>query len=171
MALVNGPIFKVAWVVDDLQGAERWFTETFGVPAWTRWNLVHCGPEHCTYRGQKADFVVDVSIGYAGDQQLELIEPKQGASIYTEHLERCGPGLHHIAFVPDDFETTLAEAVARGITVTQQGAFEGGIEFAYLDGSPGGAPNIELMKVAPAMRDYFDSLRASSAKLAAARGA
>lgn len=168
-SLLTGPIFQICWVVDDLDGSERWFTDYLGVPAWTRWDQVHFGPEHCTYRGKPADYVIDISIGYASSQQIELIEPSRGVNLYTEHLERSGPGLHHVAFLPGDFRATVAEAQRRGMAITQRGEFEGGIEYVYLDGSAGGAPHIELMKLEAPMRAYFDSLAAESARLAAAR--
>jgi catechol 2,3-dioxygenase-like lactoylglutathione lyase family enzyme len=159
MSLVQGPIFQVCWVVEDIAHSERWFTDVLGVARWTRFDDVAFGPETCTYRGRPADYSIHVSIGYAGDQQLELIEPVTGVNLYTEHLERNGPGLHHVAWVPEDFEATIAAAALQGIGVSQRGEFAGvGLEFAYLDGSGGGAPHVELMKLSPDMRRFFDSL-------------
>lgn len=160
MSLVSGPIFQVCWVVEDIDQAERWFTETLGVPRWFRFADVHFGPELCRYRGEPADYVIHVSLGYAGDQQLELIQPVLGQSLYAEHLEQHGPGLHHVAWVPDDYHGTLAAARAQGLTVTQEGKFEGiDLEFAYLDGTAGSAPHIELMKVSPEMQAMYESMK------------
>jgi hypothetical protein len=36
---------------------------------------------------------------------------------------------------------------------------DGEIRFAYVDGSAGGAPFIELATLGPAMRDFYDSMR------------
>jgi catechol 2,3-dioxygenase-like lactoylglutathione lyase family enzyme len=160
MSLVDGPIFQVAWVVDDIASAERWFADTLGVPRWQQFQDVHFRPDLCRYRGKPADFVIEVAIGYAGDQQVELIQPVRGRNIYVEHLERAGPGLHHIAFVPDDFDAAVAEAAVRGLAVTQEGSFaEGAMRFVYLDGSAGGAPNIELIQMSPQMEAFFESLK------------
>ncbi|HJP66965.1 MAG TPA: VOC family protein [Actinomycetota bacterium] len=160
MSLVDGPIFQVAWVVDDIDASERWFTETLGIPSFHRFSDVHFGPNLCRYRGEPADFVIEVGIGYAGDQQVELIQPVSGRNIYVEYLERSGPGLHHIAFVPEDFDAALAEGAARGMAVTQEGSFAGGaMRFAYLDGSAGGSPNIELIHMSPQMATFFDMLK------------
>jgi catechol 2,3-dioxygenase-like lactoylglutathione lyase family enzyme len=163
MSLVSGPIFQVCWVVEDIEIAEGWFTDTLGVPRWQRFPNVHFGPDLCRYRGEPADFVIHVAIGYAGHQQLELIQPVSGRSLYAEHLERCGPGLHHIAFAPEDFEAALAEASSRGLAVTQGGSFAGGaMRFVYLDGAAGGAPNIELLQISPEMALFFDRLKEGS---------
>jgi len=111
MSLVTGPIFQICWVVEDLDAAERHFTDQFGVARWLRLPNVH-----------------------------------------------FGPGVHHVAWVPDDFEATLAEAASRGLPIVQQGRFEGvGMEFAYLDGGPLGS-YVELMKLSEEMRAMFDSL-------------
>jgi catechol 2,3-dioxygenase-like lactoylglutathione lyase family enzyme len=160
MALVDGPIFQVAWVVEDIAASEKWFTAALGVPKWFRIPDVHFGPESCTFRGAPADYVIHVALGYAGDQQLELIQPVRGTNLYTEHIERSGPGLHHVAWVPDDFDATLASAEAAGITVTQRGRFDSpAMEYAYLDGRAGGAPHVELMRLSPEMAAFFDSIR------------
>ena len=145
-----GPITQVCWVVEDIEAAMvqhdvRWMH----IPD------VRFGPDDCTYRGAPADFVVQVAIGYSGDLQLELIAPVSGDSLYTEHLREHGPGLHHVAWEPDDFEA----AVAAAPEVVQQGSFPGvGMEFAYVPGGPLGSW-VELMRVSPDMRAIFDSLR------------
>ncbi|WP_072691334.1 VOC family protein [Rhodococcus marinonascens] len=162
-SLVGGPIFQICWVVDDIDTAERHFTQQLGVERWLRLPNVHFGPDHCTYRGKPADYVVHVSLGYAGGQQLELIQPVSGRNIYTEQLAKSGPGVHHVAWIPDDFESALAEAGRRGLPIVQQGRVEGvGMEFAYLDGGPLGS-YVELMKLSDEMRAMFDSLNPESA--------
>jgi catechol 2,3-dioxygenase-like lactoylglutathione lyase family enzyme len=157
MTLVRGPIYQVAWVVEDIAAAEGWFSAAFGVPSWTRFDDVRFGPETCTYRGQPADYSIHVSIGYAGTQQLELIEPVRGVSLYTEHLERSVPGLHHVAYVPEDLDATLAAAAEQGIEVLQRAELAGS-EYVYLDGGAGGAGCIELMRLSDAMVAFFASL-------------
>jgi catechol 2,3-dioxygenase-like lactoylglutathione lyase family enzyme len=160
MSLVAGPIFQVAWVVEDVSAAEHWFTDTLGIPRWQRFSDVHFGPDLCRYRGEPADFVIHVAVGYAGDQQVELIQPVAGRNLYVEHLERSGPGLHHIAFVPEDYEAALADAAAREMAVSQEGSFAGGaMRFVYLDGSAGGAPHIELIQMSPEMATFFERLK------------
>lgn len=153
MSLIAGPIFQVAWVVPDIAAAEQRFTDSFGVEKWLRIPGVHFGPETCTYRGQPADYTIDVALGYAGGQQLELIAPVSGTNVYTEFLDRSGPGLHHVAWIPEDYDAALAE-----FDIVQQGEFEGvGMEFAYLEGGPIGS-YVELMRLSPDMRAMFDYL-------------
>ncbi|MEV6276247.1 VOC family protein [Nocardia sp. NPDC051832] len=153
MSIIEGPIFQVAWVVHDIDAAEKRFTDDFGVEKWLRIPGVHFGPETCTYRGQPANYTIDVALGYAGGQQLELIAPVSGTNVYTEFLDRAGPGLHHVAWIPSDYDAFVAAA-----DIVQQGEFEGvGMEFAYVEGGPIGS-YVEAMRLSPDMRAMFDYL-------------
>ncbi|MEV0248601.1 VOC family protein [Nocardia sp. NPDC050712] len=155
MSLARGPIFQLCWVVADLAAATREFGALYGVQQWLTLPDVRFGPELCELRGAPAEYTISVALGYAGGQQLELIEPRAGVSLYSEHLERVGPGLHHVAWVPEDFDAALTEAGSR---VVARGAFEGaGMEFAYLEGGPLGS-YVELMRLSPQMRALFDRL-------------
>lgn len=156
--LVSEPIFQICWVVDDIAAAEREFSEKWGVQRWLRMPDLHFGPETTTYRGERADYTAHIALGYSGTQQIELIQPVSGNNLYTEFLESNGVGVHHVAYVPVDYEETLAEAERRGMPVLQQGRIGGaGMEFAYLDGGPLGG-YIELMKLTPEIRLMFESL-------------
>jgi catechol 2,3-dioxygenase-like lactoylglutathione lyase family enzyme len=158
MSLIGGPIFQIAWVVEDIAAAERAFTDRYGVQSWLRIPDVAFGPDNCTYRGAPADYTIHVSLGYAGGQQLELIEPVSGENLYTESLAAQGPGLHHVAWIPDDFDGTVRRLRADGVNIPQQGEFAGvGMEFAYIDGGPIGS-YVEIMKLSDGMRAMFDGL-------------
>jgi hypothetical protein len=156
--LSTGPIFQLCWVVEDIAAAENLFVDHYGVERWMRIPEVRFPPESCTYRGRPADFTVHVSLGYAGGQQLELIEPVAGSNIYVEHLERHGPGLHHVAWIPEDFDRTVDEAVSAGFEIAQRGSMgDVGMEFAYIEGGPVGTC-VEVMRLSDTIRQIFDSL-------------
>ncbi|WP_069161020.1 VOC family protein [Nocardia altamirensis] len=156
--IADGPIFQLCWVVEDMAAAQQRFTEHYGVARWFTVPDVRFGPEFCEFRGAPADYTITVALGYAGGQQLELIEPRGGASLYAEQLERIGPGLHHAAWVPEDYDGALDAAQAAGIEVVAQGRFEGiGMEFAYLAGGPIGS-HIELMRLSDDMKAMFDAM-------------
>jgi hypothetical protein len=158
MTVAGGPIFQIAWVVNDIGAAEKQFTDRYGVRSWLRIPDVAFGPTACSYRGAPADYSIHVSLGYAGGQQLELIQPVSGVNLYTEFLDAHGPGLHHIAWIPDDFDASIAGLRSENIEILQDGVFEGvGMEFAYIEGGPIGS-YIELMKLSDDMRALFDGL-------------
>ena len=159
--IASGPVIQVAWVTDDIDATERLLAEQFGVPSWTRIPDVVFGRETTTLRGQPVEFTAHVSLGYAGDLQLELIEPVSGPTVHREFLEAHGPGLHHVCFAVDDVDAACAAAAAAGVPVLMRGSMmDGEIEFAYVDGSRGGAPYVELARIGPGMQAFYDAVRA-----------
>jgi catechol 2,3-dioxygenase-like lactoylglutathione lyase family enzyme len=147
---------QIAWVTPDLDATEKALTTLLGAKKWVRMAAVHFGPDACTYRGRPADFVADIALSYAGDTQLELIAPVRGVSIYTEFLDRAGPGLHHICVEVDDVERALAE---RNAEVVQRGLMPGGMEFAYVSAQDAGVPYIEIAHIPPEIRAFFDYVK------------
>ena len=147
---------QIAWVTRDLDATEKALTTLLDAKKWIRMPAVHFGPDTCTYRGGPADFVADISLSYAGDTQLELIAPVKGESIYTEYLDRAGPGLHHICIEADDVERALAE---RNAEVVQRGVMPGGMEFAYVSAEAAGVPYIEIAHISPEIRAFFDYVK------------
>ena len=162
MSIATGAVFQICWVVDDLDAAEQQLTEQFGVAKFMRLNDVRFTPETSTLRGAPADYSINLSLGYAGEQQLELIQPVSGTSLYFEHLEKHGPGLHHVAWMPADYDAALRSAVTSGADVEQEGTMaDAGMRFAYLAGGPLGS-HIELMQIGPQIAAMFDRLRAAA---------
>lgn len=161
-AFLSGPITQVAWVTDDLDSTERALGAMFGPSGWTRMPDIRFGPGTCTYRGRPADFVADISLAYSGDLQLELIRPVSGKSIYTEHLERHGTGLHHVCVEVDDMAAAVETARAAGHEVVQEGSMGAGLmEFAYVEAPVAGASYVELARVGPELHAFYDTLRSS----------
>lgn len=161
MGIASGPVVQVAWVTDDIGATERLLSEQFGVPAWTRIDGVVFDAATTTVRGEPADVTLNVSLGYAGDLQLELIEPVDGPGPHREFLDAHGPGLHHVCFEVDDLDVACAAAEAARMPVLMRGSMmDGEIEFAYLDGSAGGAPYVELARIGPQMRAFYAAIKA-----------
>ncbi|MGZ6779099.1 MAG: VOC family protein [Mycobacterium sp.] len=145
---------QIAWVTTDLDATESALTTMLGAKKWIRVPNVHFGPDTCTFRGRSADFVADVSFSYAGDTQLEVIAPVSGDSVYSEFLERSGPGLHHVCVEVDDVD----EAIGGG-EVVQRGVMPGGMEFAYVSAEAAGVPYIEIAHIPPDIRAFFDYVK------------
>jgi hypothetical protein len=145
---------QIAWVTTDLTATEEALTTLLGARKWIRVPDVHFGPDSCTYRGQPADFVASISFSYAGDTQLELISPVSGESVYTEFLDRAGPGLHHICVEVDDVDAAIGTA-----EVLQRGVMPGGMEFAYVTAEAAGVPYIEIAHIPSEIRAFFDYVK------------
>ena len=160
MTIAAGPVTQLCWVTEDVAATEQFLSTHFGVPSWTRLPDIHFGPDTCTLHGEPADFTVHVSLGYAGDLQLELIQPVSGESIYTEVLATSRPGLHHLCFDVEDMDAALAAAAEAGIAVVQTGSMMGGaMRFAYLDGAAHGVPYVELAQLGPEIRAFYEAIK------------
>jgi catechol 2,3-dioxygenase-like lactoylglutathione lyase family enzyme len=160
MTIAHGRITQVCWVTDDIEAAEQLLSGQFGVGTWTRLEDIEFGPDTTTLRGEPVRFVAHISLAYAGELQLELIQPVDGPTIHAEFLEAKGPGLHHVCFEVDDMDAAVAEAEAAGVPVLMRGSMMGGeIEFAYVDGSAAGAPYVELARVGPQMRAFYAAVK------------
>ncbi|MGB0878504.1 MAG: VOC family protein [Mycobacterium sp.] len=153
---------QIAWVTRDLAATESVLTALLGAKKWVRMPGVHFGPEACTYRGQPADFVADISLSYAGDTQLELIAPVSGRNIYTEFLEQSGPGLHHICIEADDaahFDAAVRDAQREDLPVVMAGTMPGGMRFAYVSAESSGVPYIEIACIPTEIHAFFDQIK------------
>ena len=49
-----------------------------------------------------------------GDGRLELLEPTRPDSPIAKHIERRGPGLHHVCLRVDNIEVAMAELKRKG---------------------------------------------------------
>lgn len=159
--LAQTPV-QIAWVTRDLDATERALTTLLGAKKWVRMPGVHFAPDACTFRGEPADFVADISLSYAGDTQLELIAPVSGQSLYTEFLDAAGPGLHHICVEKpgvEEFEAALADAEEAGIPVLASGVMPGGMRFAYVTAGDAGVPYVEIAYIPDEIRAFFDHIK------------
>lgn len=153
---------QIAWVTHDLDVTEKALTVLLGAEKGVRTSDVRFGPDTCTHRGEPADFVAHISLSYAGDTQLEVIEPVSGESVYADFLNSSGPGLHHVCVEAGDveaFEARLRDAEQDGTPVVAQGTVPGGMRFAYLSAADAGVPYLEIAYVPPEIRRFFDYVR------------
>lgn len=155
-------VFQIGCVVTDIDAAEQQYAAWFGVPHWQCMPEVVFTPERTTYRGEPGDHAAAVSLGYTGDLQIELIQPLRGESIYSEFLERCGPGIHHLGLVPDDYDAALASAHDQGLVVVQDGDMDL-MGFAYVETPEMGTPYLELLRPTPQILEVFASIKKMSA--------
>jgi hypothetical protein len=159
--LAQTPV-QIAWVTRDLAATEETLSACLGAKKWVRITGVHFAPDTCTYRGRPADFVADTAFSYAGDTQLELIQPVSGDSVYSEFLDRSGPGLHHVCIATptlEAFDDAVRESERNGVTVVSQGVMPGGMHFAYVGAQDAGVPYLEYGYISEATQAFFDYVK------------
>ncbi|MFQ6538799.1 MULTISPECIES: VOC family protein [Aphanothece] len=119
---ILAPAFcQVAWVVRDLEAAENFFHETMGCSRFMHMDKLAAKDTEGTYLGKPGNWVCNLHIAYAGDTQIELIQPVSGDSIYRESLERHGDAVQHVAYWLDDedYDAAAAHLVSSGYPLIQ----------------------------------------------------
>lgn len=128
-----GPIVQLGLVVDDLDASVRRWIDTMGVGPWIMFrNVVMTG----RYQGEDTTVSIDVALSYQGEVQIELIEATTDArSPYRGGDGAPLVGLHHLAWLTDDLDATVARAEADGLRTVFR-AENPGTRVAYLE-APG----------------------------------
>jgi hypothetical protein len=136
-----GRVFHFTPLVDDLPGAEAFFS-TFFAP-------------HCFYRGYSGHWHRVAAIYAIGEFVVEPLQPLppgegQQASSWYRYMERHGPRVHNLSFYADDLPGLAARLAEHGIRTTDGGNpttlfmhpkdFPGMIEF-FDPGISGGMPD------------------------------
>ena len=160
--------FQTAYVVPDIVAAEDWFGKMLGVPIWAR-SEVELG-DTCQYRGQTSDSAMTIALGFAGEVQIELIQPVRGKSIYTEFQDQGRSGLHHIAFVVPEYDEVVA--AFEGCELLGQGSLsDGQVRFSYFDCNDNHCSVIEILDFSEAVIAGMDMMKKQCNEISAAKGA
>jgi methylmalonyl-CoA/ethylmalonyl-CoA epimerase len=101
------------------------------------WNVnMHNPALEVIYRGRPTKCGFLTAITQMGSMSIELIQPTQGESTYSEFLEKHGEGIHHIGWhVVDSLEAlndTRREFEKHGFLCVMSGQGSSGA-FAYFD--------------------------------------
>jgi methylmalonyl-CoA/ethylmalonyl-CoA epimerase len=135
LALVGRGLEQVAFVVRDLGAAQKFFSQTMGIPRFYVIENFGRRATDKTIRGRPTDHNFSIAIAYSGNTQIELIQHLSGETCYKEFIERRGEGLQHLGFFLDDREQyghVLAEFARNGYSVLQSGRF-GEAVYTYFD--------------------------------------
>lgn len=147
------PIKQCAIVVRDLDEAVVRWTELLGIGPWTAYRLAPPRLRDMRYHGEEATFSLRHALAWQGEMQFELVQPLSGPSIFRDHLDAHGEGLHHVGKYVADHAAAVAQALAAGFTPLQSACgfgAEGDGAFAYFQ-PPGVAMIVELIE-APRVR-------------------
>jgi methylmalonyl-CoA/ethylmalonyl-CoA epimerase len=152
-SLLLPDFMQVAFVVHDLDDAVRCWSDELDIGPWTAYRLDPTRIREMRYHEQDVAFSFLHALAWQGKLQFELVQPLDGPSIFADHLEQHGEGLHHVGKVVDDHAAAVAEALARGFTPLQSArghGAEGDGAFAYFQ-PPGMDLIVELID-APRVR-------------------
>ena len=153
--IAGRPPDQVGILVGDMDEAMRRYEQAWAIGGWRGF---HYGPETVpalTYRGQPGSYRVTIAISPT-TPQIELVEPREGPSIYEEWLAQRGEGLHHLGFWVDSLTNAAAEFTASGYEAIQTGAgygLDGDGGYAYFDTSAELGVILELIEVPKRRRE------------------
>ncbi len=143
---------QIGVVVRDIHQTMNVLTEVFGIGPWRVFNIP---PEDHKdlprfYYGKPTNYSTIQAFAELGPVELELIQPLEGESIFTDFLEKHGPGIHHIRFNVDHMEPVVNHLKEHGIGVAQSGlGIRPGTEWVNFDTEKLIGFTIEVLKKLP----------------------
>lgn len=126
---------QVAFVTHDLEGAAQFLDRAFGLGPWDGYEYTASYLPKRIFRGMPGTFT-SRSIGCRAQPHVEVIQPLEGPSIFLEHLDRHGPGLHHVAYFIESLEAVRKHMTSLGFVEVQSGGghgVDGDGEFAFFE--------------------------------------
>jgi methylmalonyl-CoA/ethylmalonyl-CoA epimerase len=133
---VFGRIDHIGVAVDDLDGAVKLYSESFGMRE--------------QHRETIAAFDVEAVLLEVGEGHVELLKPLSDDSGIGKFIERNGPGLHHVAYQTSDIDSALEQVKAAGLDLIDQEPRTGirGSRVAFLHPKSTGGVLTELVEPA-----------------------
>ena len=131
-----GRIDHIGVAVEDLDGAVKLYSESFGMRE--------------QHRETIEAFDVEAVLLEVGEGHVELLKPLSGESGIGKFLERNGPGLHHVAYQTSDIDSALEQVKAAGIDLIDKEPRRGirGSRVAFLHPKATGGVLTELVEPA-----------------------
>ena len=140
---------QVGVIVRDLDKKIENLIKVFGIGPF---RVIEWPPEGRTdmykeYHGMPGNFSGRFGFADLGTVELELIEPGQGPSVWQDHLDKHGEGIHHIRFNTFDEKPIVEHLAENGIGVEMTGAgTRPGTAFFYFDTQDQIGFTIEMMR-------------------------
>jgi len=120
-------IEHIGIAVKDLESSIRFYEEIFGLSCYA--------VEEVTDQGIRTAFF------RIGDTKIELLESTDPSGPIAKFIEKRGEGMHHIAYVVDDVNSSLSELESKGVRLIDKSARRGAeeLQIGFLHpGSTGG---------------------------------
>jgi hypothetical protein len=115
-------IAQICVIVPDLDQAVVNYWEIFGIGPWHFYTYGKPLVKRMTRRGRPCAYRMRVALANVGALRIELIEPLEGDTVYSEFVEKHGYGIHHVGVLIESMTEALHKAEKAGLEMTQDGA-------------------------------------------------
>jgi catechol 2,3-dioxygenase-like lactoylglutathione lyase family enzyme len=150
----SGQIIQMAYIVEDIHASIDWWVKDAKTGPWFLLDSF-LGPDH-VYRGAPSQADVKIAMAFAGQMQIELIQPLDDhPSVYRETAHARGFGFHHVGIACDDVDAQIPLYEARGYTLAFKAGVPTGGAVAYMDGGTANPGFIELIPATAGMDALF----------------
>lgn len=128
----------VCIVVHDVEKSIERYTNILGIGRWSVLDFDDSVIGDMTYRGKSVRHRFRAALTMVGSMQLELIQPLEGDSTYSDFLKQHGESLHHLGIVEvSDLDEAVQTFERESLPCLQSGRLVSGVyagtRYAYLD--------------------------------------
>jgi methylmalonyl-CoA/ethylmalonyl-CoA epimerase len=117
----------VGIIVAELSPAMDSWHKNLGVSFW----VFEVNETNSRFSGSGPAFKVRFGFGLMGVSAIELIQPVEGETIYSEYLRGRGPGLHHLGFLVTDLAASGRQLESAGCQLVLEGSISGLGDLSY----------------------------------------
>jgi methylmalonyl-CoA/ethylmalonyl-CoA epimerase len=153
----NNTLAKIGLVVKDIDVAAKNFSELFGIempkiilPS-EEYTPDPTGETYTLFRGEHVPARVKIANLQMGPVTVELLEPIDEASPYTEFKEKHGQGVQFITFTINGFEQHIEFVEDKGIPLVHKGEYGAG-RYCFFDAVPQLGVMLGLQELGPKER-------------------
>jgi len=132
-AIVLPSLSHIGVVVKDIDKTTEFLSSLWGLGPWHILDYSSTKDELMVGK----PFRIKEAHAKLGVTEVELIQPLEGNSIWSQFIETNGEGLHHMSFIVPNWEECVSRIQERGGRMVAGATFEGK-RWAYFVTSPGG---------------------------------
>src|SRR5512141_2548566 len=122
LPFLKNRIAQVAILVKDLDKTVENYWKMFGIGPWHFYTYGKPLVQKMSYRGHPGEYQMRIALSQIGPLRIELIEAKEGESIYADFIEEHGYGVHHFGILVDDMTDALIQTDSAGLNMIQDGS-------------------------------------------------
>jgi catechol 2,3-dioxygenase-like lactoylglutathione lyase family enzyme len=124
-----GRVDQIAILAPDLEAAMDAYIAKLGVT----FAVFEANETSSSFSGSSSRFRIRIAVALAGALSIELIQPVAGVTLYSNHLESRGAGLHHLGVHVPDLVEARKSFSGPGNRCVLEGRIHGLGEFAYFE--------------------------------------